>query len=135
MNEIKFRIWDKKDELLHVSPNEHKIAVHSFYEKNGEYIAPYYSISGDELIFQLFTGLKDKNGKEIYEGDIIKWSHGVEDIVEVKYIISKTFNAPYPNLCYFAVENNRLGTCHFQHDDDYVVIGNIFENVELLQPT
>ncbi len=87
----------------------------------------------EKYTVQQFTGLTDKNGKEIYEGDIVKWFHGVEDVAEVKYVVSQVFNAPYPDMCYFGVRSARLGICHFQRDDDYTVIGNIFENPELLK--
>lgn len=71
-----------------------------------------------------FTGLKDKNGKEIYEGDIIenveKWEIIFDKgcfcsrLLDVKYLEEKT---------YIALRAIR----------DYEIIGNIYENSELLK--
>lgn len=80
------------------------------------------------------TGLKDKNGKLIYEGDIIKYLSGTVNKKFVKYItkwndnmgqfyISKINPSEYDNW-----KDWHLG----RHDLDYEIIGNIYENKELL---
>ncbi len=141
---IKFRVWDGDKHKMFYPSGEILTSNDSEYEypeihqnidvpsQGGFALCLDKYRFSDNTAIQQFTGLLDKNGKEIYEGDIVKWFHGVEDVAEVKYVVSQVFNAPYPDMCYFGVRSARLGICHFQRDDDYTVIGNIFENPELL---
>lgn len=68
-----------------------------------------------------YTGLKDKAGKEIYEGDILKDIHGY--ITEVRYI-----GAEFKSYC----EPIDSGVGLFE-TEKYEIIGNVFENPDLLQ--
>ena len=84
MREIKFRIWDKEkkyflnDDLFAITIAG-KIVIPSKYDgKQMEYD------DGSSVVLMQYTGIKDKNGKEIYEGDIIK-NHHSNDIFELRY--------------------------------------------------
>jgi hypothetical protein len=76
-----------------------------------------------------FTGLKDKKGTEIYEGDILQFiTNGFDAETFITTIIF--------DKCSFKLQNNRslfyFGQSDFTKVDDAIVIGNIFENPELL---
>lgn len=104
--EIKFRAWNPKEDFMHVAFN---ITSH------GEVFN--YTEDLSHLILMQYTGLKDKNGKEIYEGDIVRWSIGIREVFYHKSMFAIKYN-----------ENIVMPTSHEEGE----VIGNIHENPELL---
>lgn len=109
--EIKFRGWDKTNNTM--------VSLAIGITNDGRFnIIPGNNISGMTLTdLMQYTGLKDKNGKEIYEGDIVKEKDGV---APVEYLYTE----------FLAMDITDNGNCNLlgEHCE---VIGNIYENPEL----
>ena len=131
MREIKFRAWRKnKNSMVEVDD------IHFNFPHDGTVCNIWYvdGIStefadGENVILMQYTGLKDKNGKEIYEGDIVKtytmWVLCEEAIAEVIF---------YEGAYCITFDGIRKSTIEPMTSVSELreVIGNIYENPELL---
>jgi uncharacterized phage protein (TIGR01671 family) len=134
MREFKFRLWSIEEKQF-ISPN-----ILEVFDESGD-LTPFKYIKTGKLnplympvenyIIQQYTGLTDKNNKPIYEGDIVKFSRSFEKERQIKELKSFVrfdegkfgfdligFNGMFYDLSY---------ECSIE------VIGNIFENPELLK--
>lgn len=131
MREIKFRAkrqdrdeWVYGD-LTHVQ----KICTVEDVQRNGRRSVPVVRVANynvDEKTIGQYTGLKDKNGREIYDGDILCY----KDEKGKEYRFEVIFNAGA-----FCFSHHGLGTCTYlrMHDmSKYTVEDNIYDNPELL---
>ena len=108
MREIKFRAWSKKKKKM-IYNWQDTTNVESFgFDGNG-----YFEI-------MQYTGLKDKNGKEIYEGDVFEWDEG--DLYIIEWIEQEG--------CWGT--SSRIWLCNSNWRGYIKVVGNIYENPELL---
>lgn len=123
MREIKFRAWDG-EKLYSPTLEDGKVF------RNGRAYEDYIP-SSDPLM--QYTGLKDKNGVEIYEGDILKPSMSGAKPFEVKYKTEAVGVNGGHGENYSDLFSGFKITGYYGNPADCVVIGNIYENPELLQ--
>ena len=113
--EIKFRAWDKKNNIIQEEPSFSKT----------EWLNEIFK--DENLVLMQYTGVKDKNEKEIYEGDI------VEAATENTLFI---WEVRWDGGGYFALKKGKDDWVDFDDINNYTdgieVIGNIYENPELL---
>jgi len=128
MREIKFRTWDKANKIMSLvyrllwfayDPGKYDITIFAD-EKDWE--------REPDLVLMQYTGLKDKNGVEVYEGDIINYyrhySSGAPKACEIRW---DGYGA-----CWGAFWNDE--SRHTLHvSNELEVIGNIYEHGHLLE--
>lgn len=131
----RYRAWDKTcktmyeaDDVMYIDFREKEICVETlFFEKASRY-------DFDDIVLMQSTGLKDKNGKEIFEGDVVTDGHTTGDIKN------------HPTLGFYMVDDNGIERFFsdgstiedFEEDVETVarileIIGNIYTNPELAE--
>ena len=124
MRDIKFRAWDKeqKEWVKYSITDNIPIFCHntSRWKTDKE---------GKRFILCQYTGLKNFNGKEIYEGDIVR------AIGFSKWIGVAKYSDKNQAFVFECIDKNYRGNIVFmsQFDQGFKILGNIYENPEMLE--
>ena len=130
----KYRVWDKElQTMLDVSLIDFKKGV--LVGEHWEFGETNF-MNFDEIVLMQSTGLKDKNGKEIFEGDVVKryrspffkakWEYQIETVLKEKasLLLGREFGKNFGTIPFDSP---------FAESVLLEVIGNIYENPELLE--
>lgn len=138
--EIKFRVWSKSNEYpkgFMWYPDNPKVPyimnlsgdlIYDKHVKDFDHILIWARISSTCELMQ-FTGLKDKNGKDIFEGDICCYT-GSGRLFEVWWNVEY---ARWAATFIFQQRNGELDSIYHYENENSEVIGNIHETPELLK--
>ena len=139
MREIRFRVWNKEKQKF-VGVDDKSILLSEYGSlRTIDRWGNLGSVNKESYKLNFFTGLKDKNGKEIYEGDIIEMQH-CKKCNGLKAIVKRYWDGWW----YFTEEETkgRMGEMVSQYvanfDEKFeklsycIIIGNKYEDPELL---
>ena len=130
----KFRVWIKTekrmietDDLLDIDYENKEIVTQQVYFENGlPDDRDIYCYDFDEIELMQSTGLKDKNGKEIFEGDIVKMAKDVYSEPTYYEVVRHRGGA-------YRLESKQHGCELWLRHADCEIVGNVYENPELLE--
>jgi len=142
--EIKFRAWD--DGVM-VYPSETYGDIYNEYiisldgeifrtmeESNGNYCPSSLSAKRvNNVTLMQYTGIKDRNGKEIYEGDVVTCHTKHHKLFKKGTVVFNNGFFAIETVDYASVDSDSLLQTHFWNNENFEVIGNIFESPELIK--
>lgn len=137
----KFRAWIKtekrmffSDDILAIDYENEEIVTQQIYFENGlPDDRDIYCYNPDEIELMQSTGLKDKNGKEIFEGDIVRTTRflGRADEIGGFYEYDKEFIGIVKQLeGSWVIDTGSDAVCLWTEIEENEIIGNIYENKE-----
>lgn len=126
--EINFKVWDNEKKRM---SNPIGIAANFITWNDGDIDMPalFAEAKSDRFTFLQYTGLKDKNGKEIYEGYIVECSHWEPSKYRIGFIEGAFC------LCDLITGEWVADVTHMEDSTGkhFSVIGDVFQNPELLK--
>ena len=126
MREIKFRVWDITTRTMDFDP-----LIYGSNEMGECWINNSIKREQDKgIVFMQFTGLKDKNGKEIYEGDILEFETINAQVAGYK---NRKGIVEYEEKLAWWIINGDMPYLLWMYYREAKIIGNIYENSNLLK--
>lgn len=120
---IKFRVWNGKSFDTKGVYIKQDGSCYDYEEDYGGTFSSHEKLYPYKCVIQQCTGLKDSNEKEIFEGDIVEW--------EENSIVAEVY-WEYENAGFAIRSENGGALLNEEYALEYTVIGNIFENSDLL---
>ena len=122
MRELKYRIYDKTEKCYSDKAfSIDQLGICYVQDEDGYW----EEIDEERYIIEQYTGLKDKNGKEVYEGDVVRDGKGEKCRVE--------WSESEAHFGLYAGEQMELTDFIWMRGEDVEVIGKVHENSELLK--
>ena len=132
--EIKFRLWSKIDKkFIKTDNSDLNFVINSdgyLYSVENFYGEIYVSLQLNIVVLQ-FTGLQDKNGIEIYEGDILKYKFPYDR--RKVHTSPVTYSETQASFGIKDIYGNEIPLYRITANNYFEVVGNIYENPELLE--
>ena len=124
---LRFRAWNKAtkemyeaDDIVYIDFEENQICVKTlFFERASRY-------DFDDCVLMQSTGLTDKNGKEIFEGDVVKMAKNVYSEPTYYEVVRHRGGA-------YRLESKQYGCELWLRHTDCEIAGDIYKNPELLE--
>ena len=145
MKEIKYRAWDKREEEMCevISIDfENKLVRVSCIDRSTVYMDSTHPMTNrlykfDRVELLEYTGLKDKNGVEIYEGDLCTDNEDPKKVIEILWSDNHQWGCKIVKTDYVLSRNQTFplwnwDRCERNGSRQLEIIGNIYENPELL---
>ena len=144
MREIKFRAMSMckgehwlYGEIRHYAKNPHTEKWTIYDPSTG------IETDVEEMTIGQYTGLKDRNGKEIYEGDVVAMYNTTFNMKDIGVVVYNDENACFrlqvdkkaytSHYSFYSCDTYNDGYCTVECKYEYEVIGNIYDNPELLK--